>query len=94
MILFQNCAHCGATISDRKILQLLEVFPCKCPNCGEKIFPIRTDEHDIYVTITEVHDDCTIKTTPCDNEAIEMTSDGMPDGFTDTMNIGGMDDEN
>lgn len=88
MILFQTCQHCGTIIKDKKILQLLEVFPVKCPNCGERITPIKTDVNDIYVTITEVNEDCTIETAP-----IEMISDGMPEGFVDTLNIGGKQDD-
>ena len=54
MKLFQNCRACGASITDKKLLQLLEVYPVRCPVCGELIKPLRPEESDEIIELVEV----------------------------------------
>lgn len=49
MKLFQNCPKCGCSIRDRKLLQILEVYPIKCPSCGARVEPLRPEKSDIIV---------------------------------------------
>lgn len=49
MKLFQNCPKCGTSIRDKKLLQILEVYPIKCPSCGARVEPLRPEKSDIIV---------------------------------------------
>lgn len=62
MKLFQNCRKCGANITDKKLLQLLEVYPVRCPVCGELIKPLRPEESDIIIELDE--EECTMQGRP------------------------------
>lgn len=76
MKLFQNCQHCGEKIRDKKLLQLLEVFPVNCPSCGKKVFPLHLNELEADVIIDVVPEE-------------EITGDTLPTGFKDSLGLGG-----
>lgn len=63
MKLFQNCRACGASIRDKKLLQLLEVYPVRCPVCGELIKPLRPEESDEIIEF-KVEEECTMQGRP------------------------------
>lgn len=75
MKLFQNCPSCGYSIRDKKLLQLLEVFPVICPSCGKKVYPLHINELDVDVII--------------DAPGEEIVGDTLPAGFSDTLGLGG-----
>ena len=95
-MLFQNCNNCGHTVTDKKLLQLLEVYPVKCPCCGKIIAPLKVCDDDIYVTIEDIDDDGNIIGSPVKlsqddvEKSYETISDDVPAGFEDTLHIGGM----
>lgn len=76
MKLFQNCPSCGCSIRDKKLLQLLEVFPVICPSCGKKVYPLHLNELEADVIID------------VDPEE-EITGDTLPTGFKDSLGLGG-----
>lgn len=53
MKLFQNCPKCGCSIRDRKLLQILDVYPIKCPSCGARVEPLRPEKSDIIIECRE-----------------------------------------
>lgn len=81
MKLFQNCGACGASIRDKKLLQLLEVYPVRCPVCGELIKPLRPDESDIIVAMEE-------------EPAEEATFFGKPKNFSPNIDLTGGRNDN
>lgn len=72
MKLFQNCRSCGYTVTDRKLLQLLEVYPVHCPNCGAQMKPFHAEESE---EIAELVDD------------EEMTMFGKPVDFKPNIKV-------
>lgn len=64
MKLFQNCRACGASITDKKLLQLLEVYPVRCPVCGSLIKPLRPEESDEIIELVEESEECAFEGRP------------------------------
>lgn len=78
MKLFQTCPHCGCTIRDRKLLQILDVYPVKCPSCGGRVEPLRPEKSDIIVSWDE-------------EEAVGevVTFEGRPENFRPNIKLNG-----
>ncbi|WP_281678972.1 hypothetical protein [Synergistes jonesii] len=74
MKLFQICLHCGASVTDPQILRLLEVYPVNCPVCGKTMRPQKLElKNDAILELEEE----------------ELVGNTLPEGFTDTLGIGG-----
>lgn len=78
MKLFQNCQKCGASIRDKKLLQILEVYPIKCPSCGARVEPLRPEKSDIIVEWGEE-----------DAVGEVATFEGRPAGFSPNIKLNG-----
>ena len=77
MKLFQVCQKCGATIRDKKLLQILEVYPIKCPSCGARVEPLRPEKSDIIIEWGE------------EDIGEVATFEGRPAGFSPNIKLNG-----